>query len=58
MNTKDRFPLLRKILGTLGLPAEAVDDIIERILDWLSAKDQPAIGAPSLPVSPFSAQRN
>ena len=31
----DRFPLLCKILGTLGLPAEAIDDIIERILDWL-----------------------
>ena len=49
MDTKDRFPLLRKILGTLGLPAEAIDDIIERILDWLSTKDQPATGAPAYP---------
>jgi hypothetical protein len=49
MDTKDRFPLLRKILGTIGLPAEAVEDIIERILDWLSTKDQPATGAPAYP---------
>lgn len=49
MDTKDRFPLLRKILGTLGLPAEAIDDIIERILDWLSTKDTPATGAPAYP---------
>lgn len=49
MDTKDRFPLLRKILGTLGLPAEAIDDIIERILDWLSTKDAPAAGAPAYP---------
>ena len=45
---KDRFPLLRKILKAIGLPAEAVDDIVERILDWLSTKDAPATG--------FSAQ--
>lgn len=49
METKDRFPLLRKILGTLGLPAEAIDDIVERILDWLSTKDAPATGAPAYP---------
>jgi len=40
MDTKDRFPLVRKLLATLGLSAEAIDDIVERILDWLSAKDQ------------------
>ncbi|MEN9576841.1 MAG: hypothetical protein RL514_4696 [Verrucomicrobiota bacterium] len=49
MDTKDRFPLLRKILGTLGLPAEAIDDIIERILDWLSTKDAPVTVAPAYP---------
>lgn len=49
MDTKDRFPLLRKILGTLGLPAEAVEDIVERILDWLSTKDQPTTGGPAFP---------
>jgi predicted RNA-binding Zn-ribbon protein involved in translation (DUF1610 family) len=46
---KDRFPLLRKILSAIGLPAEAIDDIIERILDWLSAKDEPATGPAVLP---------
>jgi hypothetical protein len=46
---KDRFPLLRRILKAIGLPAEAVDDIVERILDWLSAKDTPAAGFTALP---------
>lgn len=46
---KDRFPLLRKVLKAIGLPAEAVDDIIERILDWLSTKDEPASGPAILP---------
>lgn len=49
IGTKDRFPLVRKILSTLGLPAEAIDDIVERVLDWLSAKDDPATGAHRLP---------
>lgn len=50
MNTnKDRFPLLRKILKAIGLPAEAVDDIVERILDWLSTRDTPAAGFSALP---------
>lgn len=44
--TKDRFPLLRKILNAIGLPEEAIDDIVERILDWLSTKDQPS-GTPT-----------
>ena len=46
---KDRFPLLRKVLRAIGLPAEAIDDIVERILDWLSTKDEPASGPTSLP---------
>lgn len=46
---KDRFPLLRKVLRAIGLPAEAIDDIIERILDWLSTKDEPVSGPTSLP---------
>jgi very-short-patch-repair endonuclease len=49
MESKDRFPLVRKILATLGLSSEAIDDIVERILDWLSAKDEPAIGAAAYP---------
>jgi predicted RNA-binding Zn-ribbon protein involved in translation (DUF1610 family) len=48
-NTKDRFPLLRKILKAIGLPQEAIDDIVERILDWLSTKDEPAAGPVVLP---------
>jgi hypothetical protein len=48
-NTKDRFPLLRKILKTIGLPEEAIDDIVERILDWLSTKDEPPGLAATLP---------
>ena len=48
-SNKDRFPLLRKLLKAIGLPAEAVDDIVERILDWLSTKDEPAAGPTSLP---------
>ena len=46
---KDRFPLLRKILRAIGLPAEGIDDIIERILDWLSAKDEPSLEPATLP---------
>jgi len=48
-DSKDRFPVLRKILKAIGLPAEAVDDIVERILDWLSTKDEPAAGFTALP---------
>jgi hypothetical protein len=48
-NNKDRFPLLRRVLSAIGLPAEAIDDIIERILDWLSTKDEPATGLAVLP---------
>lgn len=48
-SSKDRFPLLRKILRAIGLPTEAVDDIVERILDWLSTKDEPVAGPASLP---------
>lgn len=48
-NSKDRFPLLRRILKAIGLPAEAIDDIVERILDWLSAKDEPIAGPAGLP---------
>ena len=47
--TKDRFPILRKILGALGLSAEAIDDIIERILDLLSESKEPAKGVESFP---------
>lgn len=38
---KPQFFLLRSILRALGLSAEAVDDIIARIVDLLSDKDEP-----------------
>jgi predicted RNA-binding Zn-ribbon protein involved in translation (DUF1610 family) len=47
--SKDRFPLLRKILKAIGLPDEAVDDIVERILDWLLTKDEPSATPAELP---------
>jgi very-short-patch-repair endonuclease len=50
MESKNRFPLLRKILAALGLSTEAIDDIVERILDWLAEKkksaDEPPTGPP------------
>lgn len=49
MNTKDRFPLLRKILVALGLSEEAVDDIVERILDWLAGEKAAGDRATELP---------
>ena len=39
MATQEKFSLIRGILQTLGLPKEAVDDVVDRILDWLSDKD-------------------
>jgi hypothetical protein len=38
MTSQDKFSLLRTILKTLGLSQEAVDDIVDRIADWLSEK--------------------
>lgn len=49
METKDRYPLLRRVLAALGLSAEAIDDIVERILDWLAAKDEPKDGPTTMP---------
>lgn len=39
MATEEKFTLLRAILRTLGLSAEAVDDIVARILDFLAGRD-------------------
>lgn len=36
---QEKFSLLRSLLKALGLSAEAIDDIIERILDFLSDRD-------------------
>ncbi len=37
--SQEKFSLLRSILQTLGLSKEASDDIIDRITDWLSVKE-------------------
>ncbi len=42
MSDQEKFALLRKILQAFGLSAEAVDDIINRILEFLSDKDPKA----------------
>ena len=39
MAAQENFTLLRTILRTLGLSAEAVDDIVARILDFLAGRD-------------------
>jgi Protein of unknown function (DUF2726)/Topoisomerase DNA binding C4 zinc finger len=42
METQSKFSLLRRILKTFGLSADAVDDIVERIEDFLSDKEEKA----------------
>ena len=39
MPAAEKYSLVRNILKTIGLQPEAVDDIIDRIDDWLSEKD-------------------
>ncbi len=38
MTSQDKYSLLRTILKTIGLSQEAIDDIVDRISDWLSEK--------------------
>ena len=40
METQSIFPWLRRVLKTIGLSTEAVDDIIERIEEFLSVKEE------------------
>jgi len=40
MTPQDKFSLLRTILKAFSLSQEAVDDIVDRISDWLSKKDE------------------
>lgn len=49
MENQKIFALIRKILSTLGLSAEAVDDIIDRISDFLSDKGETKEGGPAYP---------
>ena len=44
MQSQEKFSLLRSILKTLGLSAEATDDIVERIVDFLSDKNERSSG--------------
>lgn len=49
---RKKFSLLRTILRALGLSPEAIDDVIERILDFLSVKDDSA----SPPAYPYAVR--
>jgi hypothetical protein len=49
VEARNKFSLLRKLLGATGLSPEATDDIIDRITDFLSDKGESREGAP-LPV--------
>jgi hypothetical protein len=49
MEPQPKFSLLRHILKALGLSADAVDDIVERIEDFLSIKDEKPTGKPEYP---------
>ena len=40
MPKEENFKLLRKILVTLGLPKDGIDDIVDRITDWLILRDE------------------
>jgi len=49
MASKDKFKILRSILSALGLSAEAIDDIIDRILDFLTDGDAESESKPEYP---------
>jgi hypothetical protein len=51
MESQSKFSLLRRILTTLGLSAEATNDIIERIEDFLSDKGDKAVDRQEYPYS-------
>lgn len=40
MQSTEKFSLLRSILRALGLSSDAIDDIVDRIVDFLSDKDE------------------
>jgi hypothetical protein len=47
--SQNKFSILRKLLGAIGLSPEAVDDIIDRILDFLSDKGRKSPEGPKYP---------
>ncbi len=40
MQNQEKFSLLRSVLHALGLSSDAVDDIVDRIVDFLSDKER------------------
>jgi hypothetical protein len=46
---KNNFSILRKLLGAIGLSPEAIDDIIERINDFLFDKGEKSAEGPNYP---------
>jgi predicted RNA-binding Zn-ribbon protein involved in translation (DUF1610 family) len=49
MQSQNKFSLLRKFLTALGLSTDAVDDIVERIEDFLSVRDEKPASKPEYP---------
>jgi len=49
MQSQEKFSLLRSILRTLGLSSEAIDDIIGRIVDFLSEIGRKPTDKPEFP---------
>jgi len=49
VEAKNKFSLLRKVLGAIGLSPEATDDIIDRITDFLSDKEDKSPEEPKYP---------
>jgi very-short-patch-repair endonuclease len=49
MEHQNKFPLIRKMLGAIGLSPEAIDDIIDRITDFLSDKNEKSQEEPKYP---------
>ncbi len=49
MKSKEKFKLLRSTLKALGLSPEATDDIVERIVDFLTVEGGKSRGKPEYP---------
>jgi hypothetical protein len=49
VEAKNRFSLLRKLLGAIGLSPEAMDDIVDRITDFISDKGDKSAGELAYP---------
>jgi hypothetical protein len=49
MNSDEKFTLLRRVLKSLGLSTDAIDDIFDRITDFLSGHDNESRGESEYP---------